>query len=91
MNNLDEIRVSINEIDLKIIEDFKTRMELAKKVALYKKENNLPIYDEAREKALIDKNINALNDKELEVYYLKIFKEILKQSKEYQKKIIDNE
>ncbi len=91
MNNLDEIRVSINEVDLKIIEDFKTRMELAKKVALYKKENNLPIYDEAREKALIDKNINALNDKELEVYYLKIFKEILKQSKEYQKKIIDNE
>lgn len=91
MNNLDEIRVSINEVDLKIIEDFKTRMELAKKVALYKKENNLPIYDAAREKALIDKNINALNDKELEVYYLKIFKEILKQSKEYQKKIIDNE
>ena len=91
MKNLDEIRLSINEVDLKIIESFKERMNLAKEVAIYKKENNMQVFDPKREEALIAKNINALNDKELEGYYLEVFKEILKQSKEYQKKIIDNE
>ena len=91
MKNLDEIRASINEVDLKIIESFKERMNLTKEVALYKKENNMQVFDPKREEALIAKNINALNDKKLEGYYLEVFKEILKQSKEYQKKIIDNE
>ena len=89
MSNLDEIRLKINEVDLKIIEAFKERMSLAKEVALYKKENNLPILDEAREKALIAKNLNALNDEELQEYYLNVFKKILEESKEYQKKIIN--
>ena len=89
MSNLDEIRLKINEVDLKIIEAFKERMILAKEVALYKKENNLPIFDEAREKALIAKNLNALNDEELQEYYLNVFKKILEESKEYQKKIIN--
>ena len=51
----------------------------------------MQVFDPKREEALIAKNINALNDKKLEGYYLEVFKEILKQSKEYQKKIIDNE
>ena len=89
MSNLDDIRLKINDVDLKIIETFKERMNLAKEVALYKKENNLPIFDEAREKALIAKNLNALNDEELQEYYLNVFKKILEESKEYQKKIIN--
>lgn len=88
MNNLDDIRLEINKCDLELIELFKKRMSLAKEVANYKFENDLPIFDAEREAKLIEKNIKALNDKELESYYLEWFNTMLKVSKDYQNKII---
>ncbi len=66
MNKLEEARLIINEADHELIESFKKRMNAAKMIASYKKENNLPIYDEEREKALINKNIILLDSEELE-------------------------
>ena len=84
MNNLEKARLIINEVDKKMIELFKERMEAAKLVADYKKENNLPILDEAREEALINKNLEVLNNPELREYYLTFFQGMLKASKDYQ-------
>ena len=70
MNKLEQARLIINEVDSKMVELFKERMNAARMVAEHKKENNLPVLDKAREKALIKKNIELLNDKELEQYYL---------------------
>ena len=89
MNKLEEARLIINEADKELIESFKKRMAASKIIASYKKENNLPIFDEVREKALIDKNINLLNDKELEKYYLTFLEGILKASKDYQKDLMN--
>ena len=91
MKNLNEIREKINEVDEALIKSFKLRMALVKEVALYKKENNMPIFDSKREEELIKKNISLLNDKELEEYYLNFFNSLLSESKKYQKKVIDND
>lgn len=90
--NLEDIRKGINECDLKIIEAFKERMKLVHDVALYKKENNLPIFDKNREDELIKRNLEILNDESLEDFYLKVIEAILVASKQYQyKTILENE
>ena len=89
MNNLDEARIKINEIDQKLIDLFKQRMELSKEIGLYKYENNLPILDESREEILKNKDLKLLNDKNLEKYYLMFLEGVLNSSKEYQKDIIN--
>ena len=88
MNKLEQARLIINEVDLKMIELFKERMKAAEMVAEYKKENNLPVLDKAREEALINKNVSYLNDKELEKYYLTFLEGVLTASKDYQKDLI---
>lgn len=87
-NNLEIARDKINVIDAKMIELFKERMKASKMVALYKRENNLDVFDSKREGQIIDKNLNILNDKELEKYYLIFFDGVLKASKDYQKELI---
>lgn len=89
MNKLECARNIINECDSQMIELFKKRMEAAKMVAKYKYENDLPILDSIREEEIINKNINLLNDDDLKEYYLIFFNVVLKSSKDYQKKIIE--
>lgn len=88
MNKLEEARQIIDQVDLELIELFKKRMAASKMVAEFKALNNLPIYNEEREKNLINKNLNSLNSKELEKYYLEFLEVILKVSKDYQKDLI---
>lgn len=88
MNKLEQARLIINEVDSKMVELFKERMNAARMVAEHKKENNLPVLDKAREKALIKKNIELLNDKELEQYYLTFLEGMLTASKDFQKELI---
>lgn len=88
MNNLEQARLIINDVDKEMVELFKKRMEASKIIASYKKDNNLPIFDEAREKALIEKNLEILNEKNLEKYYLIFLEGILNASKDYQKDLM---
>jgi len=87
MSKLDDARLIINKCDKELINIFKRRMSAVRLVAEYKKENNLPILDKNREDLIIEKNINLLNDKELEEYYLEFFKSLLKVSKDFQTKL----
>ena len=52
---MESIRSDIEDIDVKLLELLKERFDKAKLIANYKKNNNLPIYDENREKILIEK------------------------------------
>lgn len=58
MKDLSEIRVEIDKIDSKLIELFKKRMDCAKAVGLYKKENNIPVLNQNRENEILD-NVEA--------------------------------
>ena len=55
MKTLTESREIINQIDPEIRKLFLERMKTVKDVALYKLENNLPVFDETREKELIER------------------------------------
>ena len=89
MNNLEQARLVINEVDKELVELFKKRMAASKIIALYKKENNIAVLDKKREEALIEKNLKLLDDKELEKYYLIFLEGILNASKDYQKDLIN--
>lgn len=84
MNLLDEARIKINEIDAKMIELFKERMAAVLDVLKYKKQHNLPVFDENREIALIKKNLELLQDESLKEYYLIFLNGMLEASKKFQ-------
>ena len=79
-----ELREQINQIDAEMALLFTKRMELVSLIAKYKKENNLPIFDEEREKEIIKKNLELIKDEHLKEYYLIFFKALLIESKRYQ-------
>lgn len=55
MNELENARQIINEVDTEMAKLFEKRMRAAEMVAHYKKENGLPILDSAREDEIISK------------------------------------
>ena len=90
MEDLSIIRERINEIDNKIVELWKERMETCISVARYKKENNLPILDEKREKELLDRIKNMAGD-ELGDYSVSLYKAIMEISRAYQQEFLDSD
>lgn len=53
--SLQELREKIDEIDNDLIDLFQRRMDLSAEVAHYKQQHNLPVYDPAREREVLDK------------------------------------
>ena len=88
MKTLTESREIINQIDPEIRKLFLERMKIVKDVDLYKLENNLPVFDETREKELIER-LSKEVEEELKPYYLEFLSAMLKISKDYQKEIIN--
>ena len=84
MSLIDEARIKINEIDKEMVRLFEERIKAVCDVLKYKKEHNLPVYDEKREIALIEKNVSLLQDESLKEYYLLFLKSLLDVSKKYQ-------
>ncbi len=83
MNDLSKIREQINSIDDQIIALWKERMALSLQVAEYKKENNLPVLDEQREKEVLDR-IGNLAGEELDAYSRELYEKIMSISRDYQ-------
>ena len=90
MKDLKQCREQLDIIDEKIIELFEKRMLVIKDVALYKKQNNLPIVDEEREKVMLKNNIEKFNKAELKQYYQTILNAYLDVSKQYQINLMKN-
>ncbi len=55
MKDLGQIRNEIDSIDKQLIDLFKRRMDCAKAVGEYKKENNISVLNQARENEILDK------------------------------------
>ncbi len=90
MKDLLTIRKDINEIDNKIIELWKERMELCLSVAQYKKENNLPVLDVKREKELLDR-VGNLAGEDLDSYCRELYEKIMEISRDYQQNYFNKE
>lgn len=84
MNQLEEARKNINEIDRKMAKLFEQRMAEAAKVAEYKKEHGLPILDRAREDEMILKNSSLVANEVLRGYYVNFLQSNMSISRKYQ-------
>ena len=82
---LEEIRNEIDSIDKELVSLFIRRMNCSAQVAEYKKENNLPVLDASRERALLNK-ISDLSGEEFEEYSRTLYSTILSLSRSYQHK-----
>jgi chorismate mutase len=67
---------------------FKKRMDTVKSVAEYKKENGLPILDEKREAALLER-IAILAGDDLGEYAKELYRTMMAVSRSYQAKKLD--
>jgi len=83
-NKLEEARKIINEVDSQMAELFVKRMRAAEMVFEYKKEFGLPILDQRREDAVIEKNSALIEDEVLKEYYYSHIKNLMSLSRAYQ-------
>lgn len=83
-NRLEEARKIINRVDAQMAQLFVERMRAAELVYAYKKEYGLPILDEKREAAVIEKNSAAIGDEVLRGYYIDYLKDVMAVSRAYQ-------
>lgn len=81
--NLDELREQIDSVDNTILSQFEKRMDLCRQVALYKIENNLPVFHPGREQIIIDK-VRDKSPEHLKDASAALFTEIMDISKSLQ-------
>ena len=84
MDKLTYARETIGEIDKEIAALFEKRMNAVRLVSEYKIEHGLPIYDEARENALIEKNTALVEDEALRPYYVDFLRNTMRVSRNFQ-------
>ncbi len=82
--NLIEIRKEIDQLDQEMARLFEERLQLAKEVAIYKQEHNLPILDSSREKEVIAEHSKWLKNDDFLPYYQDFLQELMRISKEFQ-------
>jgi monofunctional chorismate mutase len=85
--DLRKLRKNIDSFDDKIIFLISKRMNVVKKVATYKKKNNLPIYFKKREEEILERlKAKAKKLKVDEKLIVKIYKEMFSSSKKLQRR-----
>lgn len=83
-SKLEEARKIINEVDAQMAQLFVKRMRAAEMVYEHKKEFGLPILDQKREDAVIEKNSAYIEDDVLKGYYIDYLKHLMSVSRAYQ-------
>ena len=84
--DITEARKNIDKIDEELIFLFEKRMKISAEIAQYKRENNLPVFDEKREIEIL-KKIDATAENELKIYTENLYKKIFEISRSYQDKL----
>lgn len=81
---MEDLRNKINHLDKKMAQLFNERLKVVEKIKIYKREHNLPVIDEEREKALLEENLKQV-DAQYHSLYETFFQTILTISKTLQK------
>ena len=89
MNQLEQARIEINKIDEQMAVLFERRMQAAEQVAAYKKQQGLPIFDKAREQAVIEKNLSRIQNQAYCPYSPAFLQHLKDLSKEYQATLLN--
>ena len=89
MTELEKARQTINEVDKKMAELFEKRMDAARIVAEYKKQNGLKIDDFSREEQVISNNTALIKDEDYKSYYINFLRETINLSKLLQHRLLE--
>ncbi len=89
MDQLQEARKIISQVDEEMAALFVRRMEAAVQVAEYKKERGLPIFDGAREKEILEKGAARVCDPALREHYVRFLQSNMDISKDYQRQLLE--
>lgn len=89
MNELEQARSIINEVDADIAKLWEKRMKAVEMVVHYKMEHGLPVLDASREKQVIERNVQLIQEDGLKAYYEEMLKMMMDISKKYQKEIME--
>ena len=88
MDQLQQARGIIDEIDAQMAALFERRMEAVGQVAQYKAATGKPVFDAAREDVVLAKNTGRLENEELRPYYRHVLQEMMAVSRAYQRKLL---
>jgi chorismate mutase len=79
--SLDELRLSIDAVDQSILKLLHERVRLVMAVGEYKRERDMPVYDPARERALLERLTKAAEPPLDEQTVRRIFERIIDESR----------
>ena len=85
--DIQELRRQINIIDEQLVQNFDARMKVALEIAKYKKQNGLPVFDPARERAVLDKQTAAVSE-DMAMYVKLLYNTLFDLSRSYQQRYI---
>lgn len=88
MDLLQQARTEIDAIDAEMAALFERRMRAVADVARYKAQTGKPVFDAAREAAVLDKNTARLQDEALRPYYRTFLQEAMAVSRAYQRAML---
>lgn len=86
MNELNQFRVDLDEIDKTIIEQLEKRFNIAREMKEYKDEHKIDVYDPIREEEVLDNVKKRVNRDLFREPIMDIYKLILKESISLQSK-----
>lgn len=89
MTELEKARQIINDVDKQMADLFEKRMDAARIVAEYKKQNGLKIDDFAREEQVISNNTALIKDEDYKSYYINFLRETINLSKLLQHRLLE--
>ena len=86
-----EARETINGIDRDMARLFERRMETVRRISKYKRAHGLPVFDAAREQAVIRRNSALIADETLREEYVRFLHAVMDISKDYQYRLAEAE
>ena len=89
MNELEKTRKRIGVLDAEMARIFVERMKLVEDVAAYKKDNGLPVHDPVREAAVLERNLQFVDDPVLREYYTPFIKGMMGYASAYQERLLE--
>ena len=89
MNELENARQTINEVDREFARLFEKRMKAVKEVAAYKREHGLQIFDPEREETVLKQNSALVENEQLRSYFVQFLNANMTISKAYQARLLE--
>ena len=87
MKDLNEIRLEINDIDKEMASLFEKRMNAVRQIGEYKMAHGLPIFDGARENAVIERNSAYITNEDYKPFYVTFLQNTMGVSRQFQNRL----